>query len=340
MRKAREDEGRVAKSQDLVSALVLLVPALALIFLAPSFMRTCTEMVSFFLSRATQIDPVSGPFLARVFLSYFVRLALPITAAALVAGLGANIAQVGFFWTTKPLAFKASRIIPNFGQYFGKTVFSLNGLFNFFKSIVKMGIVGVVAFLLIRGDINKLANLQSANLWASISLVASLAARLLIICALLMLVLAIPDYLFQRYQYRESLRMSVYEVKEERKQDEGDPQIKAKLRQRMNVILRKNLRQRLPKADVVITNPTHLAVALDYNEIGPRVLVKGEDETALAIRRLAFELGVPIVENKPLARAIYADVPEGEIVPQRYWNAIITVLSKVMDVNEARRRRG
>ncbi|MDR0663633.1 MAG: flagellar biosynthesis protein FlhB [Spirochaetaceae bacterium] len=342
IRKAREEDGRVAKSQELIGAIGLLFPALAILFLAPYLLRNCMDMVKFFFSRAVELDPGRDRIVFGVFLSYFARLALPLLGIALAAALFSNIIQVGLMFTTKPLGFKFERVIPNFGAYFQKTLFSTNSLFNFFKSIVKMAIVGGIAFFLIRSDIEKLANLQSAELYLSVTTVASLAIRLLIFTALLLLLLSIPDYMFQRSQFRESLKMSRQDVIEERRQDEGDPRIKARLRRRMQELLAVKIREELPKADVVITNPTHFAVALQYNRNleGPRVLVKGEDDLALRIKRLAAELGVPIVENKPLARALYAEVEIGAYVPVKYWAVVAEILKRVKTMDEYRRLAG
>ncbi|MDR2659237.1 MAG: flagellar biosynthesis protein FlhB [Spirochaetaceae bacterium] len=342
LRKAREDEGRVAKSQDLVGAIGLLLPALAILFLAPYLLRNCVEMIRFFFLRSAELDPVKDRIVFGVFLSYFARLALPLLVIALAAALFSNIIQVGFVFTTKPLGFKFERIVPNFGAYFQKTLFSMNSLFNFFKSIAKMVIVGGVAFFLIRSDIEKLANLHTAELYLAVTTIAGLAIRMLIFTALLLLLLSIPDYMFQRAQFRESLKMSRQEIVEERKQDEGDPRIKQRLRRRMQELLAVKIRDELPKADVVITNPTHFAVALQYNRSleGPRVLVKGEDELALRIKHLAAELNVPVVENKPLARALYAEVEIGDYVPVKYWAVIAEILKRVKSMDEYRRLAG
>jgi flagellar biosynthetic protein FlhB len=164
---------------------------------------------------------------------------------------------------------------------------------------------------------------------------------LLIIAALLLLGLSIPDYLFQRWQYMESLKMTKQEVKEERKMYEGDPLIKSRLRQRMRELLSRNMAANVPKADVVITNPTHYAVALEWNKDtmpAPMVTAKGADEVAQRIKAIAKESGVPIVENKPLARALYAEVEIGDIIPETYYQAIATVLAHVYKINEERRK--
>jgi flagellar biosynthetic protein FlhB len=203
-----------------------------------------------------------------------------------------------------------------------------------------MAIIGGVAFFLVRSKIEVLINLQTASLWTGVSTVASLAIRLLIIAALMLLALSIPDYMFQRWQYMQSLKMTKEEMKEEHKMYEGDPLVKSRLRARMRELLTQNMAVNVPKADVVVTNPTHFAVALEYHNTGsPQVTAKGEDEMALLIKRIAKDNGVPIVENKPLARALYADTKVGDEVPAKYWQAIAEILAKVMHINEERRKR-
>jgi flagellar biosynthetic protein FlhB len=340
--KARE-EGRIAKSQELIGALGLLLPALAILFLAPSILRTSLEMLRFFLTRAAEIDAIQDRLAAGVFFLYFIRLALPIVTVAMFAGIVANLIQTGFLFTTKPLVPDFSRIIPHFGRYFQRTLFSATGIFNFFKSIIKMAIIGGVAFFLIRLDIEKLANLQKAGLWFGITTIASLVARMLIISALLLLVLSIPDYMFQRWQFRESLKMTREQAKEERKQYEGDPYVRSRLRQRMRDLLTRDmLRRVIPRADVVITNPTHYAVVLEYH-LGqweaPVVTAKGEDNLALMIKRVAAQNEVPVVENKVLARALYAEAEIGEYIPEAYYMVVATILSTVININEERRKR-
>ena len=338
IRKARE-EGRVAKSQELVGALVLLMPALAIFFLGPSMLRTSVEMVRFYLARSTELDPTQDGIVVRAFFAYFIRLALPIALVAMITAIFANVVQTGLLFTTKPLVPKFSKILPRFGQYFRRTLFSNEGLFNLAKSVIKMAIIGVVAFLVVRSEIHRLANLQTASLWTGVTLISSLVMRLLIISALLLLVLSVPDFMFQRWQYRESLKMTKQEVKEERKMYEGDPLIKSRLRQRMREIMTRNMAANVPKADVVITNPTHFAVALEWNRASmqaPMVTAKGADEVAFRIRRIAEENGVPIVENRPLARALFAETEIGDIIPEQYYQAIAVVLAHVYKLNEAR----
>jgi flagellar biosynthetic protein FlhB len=335
------EEGQVAKSQELVSALGMLLTALMLLFLAPSMMRTCIEMIRFFLLRATELDPIKDAVVAGVFFRYFIRLVLPILAVSVVSALFSNIVQTGFIFTTKPLTPDFTRVLPRVGQFFKRTLFSIDGLFNFGKSIVKMAIIGGVAFILIYAERNKLLNLQKAQLWQGLSAVASLAVRMLITSALLLLILSIPDFLFQRWRFRERNKMSRQEMKEEMKMYEADPQIQNRIRSRFRDLLKQNIAAAVPRADVIITNPTHLAVALEYNQQsmpGPMVTAIGADEMAARIRQLAAESDVPMVEDKPLAWALYRETDVGDIIPEAYYTAVATILRKVMDINELRRK--
>jgi flagellar biosynthetic protein FlhB len=165
---------------------------------------------------------------------------------------------------------------------------------------------------------------------------------MLIISALLLLLLSIPDILFQRWQYRESLKMTREEVKEERKLYDGvDPQIRARIQRRMREFMSRNMALNVAKADVVITNPTHFAVALEYDVDtmeAPQLTAKGVDELAFKIREIARENGVPLVENKPLARALYAEVDVGRSVPVMYWEVIANILARIRRIDAERRR--
>jgi flagellar biosynthetic protein FlhB len=335
------EEGQVSKSQELIGAVTLFLPALLLLFLAPYMLRTCVEMLRFFFLRAVELDPTKDALLVGVFFKYMAKLVLPILAVAVFAAVFSNIVQVGFQFTTKPITPDFSRVLPKLGQFF-KRIFSIEGVYNFFKSIVKMLIIGGVAFFLIRSDLRKLVNLHQAGIWLGLTAVASLAIRMIIICAILLLLLSIPDILFQRWRFREKNKMSRQEMKEEMKMYEGDPQIRNRIRSRFRELLKQNITEAVPRADVVVTNPTHYAVALEYHKEtmpdGPMVTAKGADEVAARIRKLAQESGVPMVENKYLARSLYQEVEVGDYIPQAYFTVVAMILSKVMHINELRRK--
>lgn len=337
LRKARE-EGRVAKSQDLTGAIGLLLPVLALAVFAPWIFTELGAMLRWFLTVSVELDPVRDrALIGGQFLRFFSRLVLPVAVVAVIAALFGNLLQIGFLFTTKPLKPDFKKVVPRFGQYLKKTVFSGEGLFNLAKSVLKIAIVGVIAYLNIMAEIPKLSRLFSSTVWASTILVTATALRIIIEVAILMLILAVPDYLYQKRQFRKSLKMSKQEVKEEHKMFEGDPKVKGRLRERMREILSKNMAANVPKADVVVTNPTHFAVAIEYNPLSsavPLVSAKGQDEVALRIRAIAKEHGVPVVENKPLARALYAAVEIGDPVPEQYYQAIAALLAQVAKIDK------
>ena len=341
LKKLRE-EGQLAKSQELVGAIGLLLPALVLLFLAPSMLRTCVEMVKYYFLRAVELDPVKDAIIVRNFLYYFARLCWPLLLVAVISAIFSNMAQIGgWLFTTKPITPDFSKVLPKFGQYF-KKIFSVEGLFNLGKSLIKIVIIGFVSFLFIRADIQKLVNLQKTDPYTTLVFIATIAIRMMIVVAVLLIVLSIADFFFQRWRFRERHKMTPHEVKEERKQYESDPMIQARIRARFRDLLRQNIGVSVPKADVVITNPTHLAIALQYDAKsmpGPMVVAIGEDELAARIRNIAQEHEVPLVENKPLAWALYRETSVGQFIPASHWNAVALVFKQVWHLNEKRRRR-
>lgn len=330
MRKARE-EGRVAKSQELSGALVMLFPTIAIVILAPWLFNNFIEILIFYFERSTTAE-LNGS-LAYGFYVYFFKMVTPIAITAVVAGILANLIQnKGFIFSTKPLEPKFSKLIPNFGEYFRKIMFSFEGAFNIFKSLLKVAIVFIVSFVIIRADLPKLLSLLNVNLWQGIAHIASMTAKILITAAVIFLIIAIPDYIVQRKQFIESMKMTKQEVKEEYKTMEGDPLVKSRLKQFMRELLQNSMRENVANADVIITNPTHFAIAILYDrEVmqGPVVMAKGQDELAQQIKRIAEENGVPMIENRPLARALYAQVEIGDIIPEEYYTALATILGKV-----------
>lgn len=343
IRKARE-EGRVAKSQELNGAIGLLIPAAVLVVLSPWMLGTLREMMLYYFGIATKTDVTTdGGVVVGSFFSYFIRLALPLGIAGMVSGIASNLLQVGFLFSVKPITPDFSKIVPRFGKWLTRSLFSAEGLFNLAKTVAKVAIVAVVAWMTISSELGKLLSSITTSFWEAVSFVAGLTMRLVLEVAVLLLLLSVPDFMFQRRQYRESLKMSKEEVKEERKMMEGDPLVKNRLRQRMQELLAKNMAANVPKADVVIANPTHYAVALEWNReamAAPVVTAKGVDEVALRIRRIAEENEVPVVENRPLARALYADVEIGDPIPEKYYQAIAAVLASVYQASgEASRLR-
>ncbi len=330
LRKARE-EGRVAKSQELSAALVMLFPTIALIILAPWLFTNFLEILLYYFQISTTAEINAS--LAYGFFYYLIRMVTPIVITAIIGAILANLIQNrGFIFSTKPIEPKFSKIIPKFGEYFKKTMFSFEGVFNIFKSILKVVVIFIASYTVISSDLPTLLSLLDQNLWQGITHIAQMAAKILLIATFIFMGIAIPDYLVQRKQFIDSLKMTKQEVKEEYKTLEGDPLVKSKLKQFMRELLQNSIRENVAKADVIITNPTHFAIAILYERDtmqGPMVTAKGQDELAQQIKRLATENDVPMIENRPLARALYANVEVGDIIPETYYTVLATILSKI-----------
>lgn len=331
IRKSRE-EGKVAKSPDVSSAVVLLFSVVALGILGEYMLRNTIGMVQFYLSRLGQAEPMSGGILMRAFYSYFIRISLPIGMVAFVAAIFGNVVQFGFLFTTKPIIPDFNRIAPQFGKWAQRSFASTEALYNFSRNLGKVIVIGVIAFTVIRSRFDHLSNLLRTPFHQAFRYIAETVFILLLSASIFLLAISLFDYLFQRHQHREQLKMTKQEVKEERKQFEGDPMVRNRLRQRMQEMMSRNVAEQVRSSDVVITNPTHFAVALQYDAMtmsAPTVTAKGQDESALRIRRLAGDAEVPIIENKPLARALYAEVDVGEQIPEKFYEAIVIVLREV-----------
>jgi flagellar biosynthetic protein FlhB len=331
LKKARE-EGRVAKSTEINGALVLLLPVIAIIILAPWIFKSCVEVIRFYFDRCVSAE-LTDSALVDAFYNYFIKLVLPIGLSAMVAGVVGNIVQTkGFLFSTKPIEPKFSKILPKFGQYFKKTIFSLEGAFNVFKSLFKVVVLFIAAYVIISSDIETLLSMMNVSLWSGVCYIAKMAAKILLVAAIVFLGVAIPDYIVQKKQFMESMKMSKQEVKQEYKDMEGDPLVKSRLRQQMRNLLYQNLPKAISESDVVITNPTHYAVAIKYDNAtmqAPMVNAKGEDELAMRIKTLAKENDVAIVENKLLARELYTKVEIGDIIPEEYLQAMAVILANV-----------
>ncbi len=331
LRKARE-EGRVVKSAEFSSALILIVGISAIALLATYLLKTFLEMMRYFLERSCEIDVTTTAITATAVFTFFIRLALPIVGVVFITALMSNLVQVGFLFTVKPITPNINKIIPRFGKFFKRAMFSAEAGFNFLKSIVKVILVAILAFLNIQAEMPKIMNLVKLHFFYGVELISSLAFRIILEAGILLLMLSIADYMFQRRLHRERLKMSRQELKEERKMYEGDPLVKSRLRERMREIMTRNMLKAVPKADVVITNPTHFAIALEWERLtmnAPTVTAKGADIIAQKIKEIALENEVPVIENKPLARALYGEVEIGEVIPEKFYEVIATILAEI-----------
>ncbi|MFP4211664.1 MAG: EscU/YscU/HrcU family type III secretion system export apparatus switch protein, partial [Alkalispirochaeta sp.] len=282
IRKSRE-EGKVAKSPDVSSAVVLLFSVVALGIVGDFMLRNTLDMVRFYLSRVSGFDNALGGVLMRGFFYYFIRISLPVAAVAFVAAIFGNVVQFGFLFTTKPIIPDFNRIAPRFDKWIQRSFLSTEAIYNFSRNLGKVIVIGVIAYVVVRSRFDQLTNLIRTPYAQAFGYIAETVFLLLLSAAVFLLVISLFDYLFQRHQHREQLKMTKQEVKEERKQFEGDPLIRNRLRQRMQEMMSRNIVQNVQSADVIVTNPTHFAVALQYDpdRMGaPTVTAKGQDETA------------------------------------------------------------
>lgn len=330
LEKARK-EGRVAKSQEISGALVLLLCVVTIVFLARWFFSEIITVFKFYFTQCASAD-VKNPAFLPAFFNIFIKCVLPIGLISAVSAVTANIVQTkGFIFSLKPIEPKFSKIVPKFGEYLKKTIFSMKGLFNVTKSFGKVIIICFVGYLYIKKDLFTLIDIiDNGDVAGALSQVARMAAQILITVAVLFLALSIPDYFVQRHDFMEEMKMTKQEVKEEYKEMEGDPEVKSKLQQMQRQLLSQNVRKAVVESDVVIANPTHFAVALKYDTSvadSPMVNAKGEDNQALLIRRIAEENHVPVVENRPVARELYTNVEVGDIIPDIYFTVLAEIYS-------------
>ena len=335
--KARK-EGRVPKSQELNSGFVLLFTILSLILLGKYIFHTCADIMIFFFNRVITKN-VLNPSFGFAFLNYLLKIVLPIAVVGVIVAIVSNIVQnKGMIFSLKPITPNFSKIIPKFGEYFKNTLFSFKGVFNVVKSIGKVIIIVVIAYVLIKKDIPViLMVIKNGQILMAVGKISVMAAQILVTAAVVFLIIAIPDYFVNKKDFLESMKMTKYDVKQEYKEMEGDPEVKSKLKQEQQRLLQMNIPKAVQESDVVITNPTHFAVSLKYDKYiadSPKVMAKGADDVAFYIRRVATENHVPIIENRPLARGLYTDTEVGDIIPDGYLSLVANVYAEIMKFNK------
>lgn len=331
IRKSRED-GKVAKTSELAPALILIFTSVTIVFLAGHMFNILYDTMIYFFTITGQADITLDNRIATVLFKNFFKMFIPVALIAFLAALAGNLMQVGFLFSVKPITPDFNRIAPDFIKYFKRSMFSLESVFNLGKTLLKVTIIAVIVYLNLKYELDKLIMLSNQTIQYSTHYISFIAFKLIIEAGVAFLFLSLPDYMFQRKQHRDSLKMSKQEIKEESKQMEGDPKIRNMLMERMRAIMEQNIGKTVPQSDVIITNPTHYSIAITYNSQlmdGPFVSAKGEDQLAFRIREIALENNIPIMENKPLARALYADVKVGEEIPVRYWETVSIILSEV-----------
>ena len=334
-------EGQVAKSKELITAVSLMA---LFIILKVYVGKIVTKLIDAFTtiyalmgkvinesSQGLTINMASS--IVRQAIIIILNIIIPVLIVAVIIAILGNMLQQRWMVTAKPLAPKASKINPLNGF---KRIFSVRQLFELIKAIAMMSIIGIMVYNCVRKNMNILLTFYDVTLYTALSLVGNIIINLGIQISAVFLIVGFVDLIYQRHKFKTDNMMTKQEVKDEFKNAEGDPQVKGQIKRRMQEISRRRMMQQLPEADVVITNPTHFAVALKYEPDSgkaPVVIAKGADYLAFQIRDKAKEYNISVVENKPLARIIYHNVDIGMEIPPELYYAVAEILASVLRTN-------
>lgn len=332
IRDARK-KGNVAKSQEISTTVTVLAGTCIAALWFGTLGKEMMEVFRFFFTTAIiEFEPEP----ANVH-SMFVRLSFEMAKMVLpimfVVGLAVFVAlriQVGKLWTFKPLKPKLKKFNPLPG--IKRMFFSLQTFTRLGKSILKALVIGAAPAMVVMGELDTFPSLYYVDAITLSAYILKMGLKMVIYALAPMVIIAVVDLVYTRWDYIENLKMTKQEVKDEWRQQEGDPQVKQKQRQKMMQMSQRRMMQAVPTADVVITNPTHIAVALKYDQIvapAPMVVAKGADKVAEKIKEIARENRVPIRENRPLARALYAQAEIGDVIPEDLYKAVATILAQL-----------
>lgn len=323
--------GQVVNSREVTNWILLFVITLLVIGAAPGLLTGIKDELRPLLAQPQDIpaDPTAlGQVMGRIFGTIALKMLFPLMIIA-AAGVGAGLIQTGFLLTTEPLKPDLKKISITSGV--GR-LFSMRAVAEFVKGLIKLGIVGVAVWLAISPYFDAAEHYVGLDLGQSMFELEQIFVKMMTAVLIVLFVVAVADYVYQRYDFMKKLRMSKQEIKDEYKQTEGDPHIKGKLRQLREQKARQRMMQAVPSADVVITNPSHYAVALKYDMTemdAPQMVAKGIDEVARRIKEVARENKVPIVENPILARALFDSMEIEQTIPTEHFKAVAEVISYV-----------
>lgn len=322
-------KGQVGRSTELSTAFVLLIGFFTIKMLAQSIYNELYAYMTYIFGHLDQTLDVEN--IVNLFLEasiVFGKTALPIMLAIMLIGLGINFFQVGLNFNTEKLEPKLSNLNPINGV--GR-MFSKRSLVELVKSLLKIIVIGAFLYMVLKDQILAMPQFIYYDLDTSLGQMINIVLKMAFqICGVIM-VIGVLDYGYQKWQTTQDLKMTKQEVKDEFKQTEGDPQIKGKIRQKQRQMAMARMMKEVPKADVIVTNPTHFAVALEYHKgmTAPKVLAKGQDLVAQKIKAIGRENHVPLVENVPLARALYRTTEIGDFIPQELYQSVAEVLAYV-----------
>ena len=330
-------EGQVAKSKEIITALMLLALFVVIKFYIGNLGQQMIECFSEFYDLSTKIignseygmRMVDATGIVSLGLTTVLNMIVPFIAVAVVIAILGNALQQKWMVTTKPLQPNFSKISPISGF---KRMFNVKQLFEVGKSIAMIAVMCYVIYTTIKDKLGVLYTFYNISLYEALEIVGDIIVDLGIKISAVFLVIGFVDLIYQRHKFNEDMKMTKQEIKDEFKNTEGDPQVKGQIRRRMQQVSRRRMMEALPQADVVITNPTHFAVALKYEANkgqAPVVIAKGADYLAFDIKAKAKEYGIEIVENKPLARILYNNVEIGAQIPPELYQAVAEVLAFV-----------
>jgi len=339
-RKEAREKGQIARSTDLTSAAVLMGGILAMVVTAPTMLDRYSEIVRVGLSQSGDTHMASRAGISDLFswgVTSMLQIVAPVAVTALAAGLIANVVQNRPAITTAALGPQWNRIDPRSGF---KRLFGVRALFEGGKTIVKTSVVAVAAFVAIWPRMHDLGQLAGAPPGEIMSQLAGSVMTLALYVCVAFLLIGIIDFTWQRYQHEKSLKMTKEEVRQESRQSDLAPEVRGAIRRRQFARARQRMIADVATADVVVTNPTHFAVALRYDgsRPAPEMVAKGVDLVAAAIRKAAEDAGVPVLQNPPLARALHKEVEIGQMIPDSFFAAVAEVLAFVYRTAGRRRR--
>lgn len=338
--KRRQDErkkGNVFQSKEIVTVSSMIALFFVVKLLGPFVISQMQDAVSHFIVLAASQETLTQSDLNAMFLKSCTTVLLsigPIMAASILIAIAITMAQTKGLVSSKGFEFKFSKLNPLKGI---KNMFSLRGLIELLKSIIKIVVLGIIIYNVLADELPLLPRLMDMSSEQAIAIVGNIIFSIVKMSAIIFAFLAAFDYMYQWWEYEKNLRMSKEDIKEEYKNTEGDPQIKGKIKQKQQAMSRRRMMQQVPTADVVIRNPTHFAVALKYEALksaAPVVVAKGADSLALKIVAIAEENGVYVMENRPLARALYANVELEEEIPDQFYQAVAEVLAFVYSLKK------
>jgi flagellar biosynthesis protein FlhB len=340
-REQARQRGNIAKSQDLSAAITLGVALIAMMLLGPRMLHLLVGAFRYYLGGLSTI-PVTESTIQAVTLGmiYFVgSVVLPLMLLIAIAGAAINLVQVGFLFTMETITpkFEKLNVFAGFGKFF-----SPRSLAELVKSLLKLVAVGYVVYLTLRSRWEGLLQISYLSPYMIVGAVGSLVVAVWLRVVLVMLILGILDYAFQKWMHDRELMMTVHEAREEAKQLEGNPQIKRRIREVQRQMAYQRMMRDVPTADVVITNPTTYAVALRYDANAmeaPKVVAKGMRLVAGTIRDLAVEHDVPIVQKPELARSLFRGVEVGDVIPEALFRAVAEILSYVYEIDQREEKR-